>query len=691
MAAHSFPLLASSNHSFAVVRRFKGQYALTGIDAPVSWSAVRSVVFRTSVSGGGKGGEVDERCPICLDAFLAGRITKCGHVFCLPCLIRHAQTSAAATAPTCPCCAALLCLDDVRPVQIVTSLSVVAPGARLTLVKLHRVKGCGAPYLPQHHQPKRSAPSAAPQSSDRDAVYAKFHYVDPDLHLQHLRNDWENLTTAASAAESCLSEAERVCLVVSLDFVMRELRRWEDEASEERQLIHQFASPNSGMYQPQPRRLCYEPPLSASEGLAALSFIESNIAGPESNEEGRLNASLTHVSIPETSESSSSPLLAEQIVATHPTPRPAAEPGRSRLRADSVASIESKVSCTSSSPTDVKLHAGGSMYLDDSDECAFYQAEDGALCFLSAFNMRCLQAEYALHLLATAGTSPRGVGSHEGLESSTDAASSRNDNISGKPSSHNPAPLPDVVEGRVLEVEHVTLTPQVRNRLRFLEHLPLYTDVCLVELGLGHLICKATKKQFQAEFVRRQQARSAKVQAERREDRREQLREEQRVQALKERYRRVDPNDEFFHVSIPEPEPNVLGEEFGPNLTNHYRASMALPQSFSKQALNFSQAARRSGTVLGRAEDFPALGAAPAPAPAAPGLWKTGPPPKSLQPELSAKTSPSTWGTPSTFVSQQQTVGAGSELTPPPGPILAKRSGGKKIVLLSTGGHRGLS
>ena len=63
----------------------------------------------------------DNTCPICLDVFVAPVVTKCGHVFCHPCILRHflsctvtkvsssaSSASAAASSPTsttrCPSC-----------------------------------------------------------------------------------------------------------------------------------------------------------------------------------------------------------------------------------------------------------------------------------------------------------------------------------------------------------------------------------------------------------------------------------------------------------------------------------------------------------------------------------------------------------------------------------------------------------
>jgi hypothetical protein len=45
-------------------------------------------------------------------------------------------------------------------------------------------------------------------------------------------------------------------------------------------------------------------------------------------------------------------------------------------------------------------------------------------------------------------------------------------------------PLPDELDGVVLEVESLHLTPEMRKKIPVLSHLPFYTDILFVELDL---------------------------------------------------------------------------------------------------------------------------------------------------------------------------------------------------------------
>ena len=77
--------------------------------------------------------------------------------------------------------------------------------------------------------------------------------------------------------------------------------------------------------------------------------------------------------------------------------------------------------------------------------------------------------------------------------------------------------LPEKVDGKVLEVENVVLTPELRSRYGFLKHLPLYSQVQLVELDLRPMLSDAVYQQFKVEIKKRQTKRKNKERADARE------------------------------------------------------------------------------------------------------------------------------------------------------------------------------
>ncbi len=158
------------------------------------------------------------------------------------------------------------------------------------------------------------------------------------------------------------------------------------------------------------------------------------------------------------------------------------------------------------------------MYLNDADAVPFYQAEDGQLVFLIGFNMVCLCADFS---------KTRPV---EGMQ--------------------DQPPLPDYLSGRILEIQNVHLTPDIRKRMPFLEHIPLYTDISFVELDLSSILSNETKKKFRADLEKRKKKRQSKVKAEKKADREARVEEARLITDRKARLTLIDPSDEFFQPTL---------------------------------------------------------------------------------------------------------------------------------------------
>lgn len=96
-------------------------------DLPLDWDNVLQILA-SSVSQ-------DASCPICLSHPVAPRMAKCGHIFCLPCLIRYMHSTDDATPvlekrarwKKCPICWDTIFSSDTRPVRWYTGQESVAP------------------------------------------------------------------------------------------------------------------------------------------------------------------------------------------------------------------------------------------------------------------------------------------------------------------------------------------------------------------------------------------------------------------------------------------------------------------------------------------------------------------------------------------------------------------------------------
>ncbi|KAL2424348.1 putative RING finger protein P8B7.23 [Exophiala dermatitidis] len=106
-----------ANYRFIV--RPDREYRAQTVDADVyvSWDAVLQVLASAETQAAS--------CPICLSTPVAPRMAKCGHIFCLPCLIRYMHSSDEANpAPErkprwkkCPICEDSIYMSEARPVR----------------------------------------------------------------------------------------------------------------------------------------------------------------------------------------------------------------------------------------------------------------------------------------------------------------------------------------------------------------------------------------------------------------------------------------------------------------------------------------------------------------------------------------------------------------------------------------------
>ena len=113
-----------------------------------------------------------------------------------------------------------------------------------------------------------------------------------------------------------------------------------------------------------------------------------------------------------------------------------------------------KLSSTNEENTEqtMNLVPPGAVHLNNElNECLYYQACDGQLCFLSGINMACLIEEFSIY---------------------------HNEQSTNEPSRpRNTLPLPDAVEGTVIALEPMIVTPELVKRKHFLSCLPLGSSV----------------------------------------------------------------------------------------------------------------------------------------------------------------------------------------------------------------------
>ncbi|XP_067205142.1 E3 ubiquitin-protein ligase RNF10 isoform X2 [Linepithema humile] len=90
-----------------------GDYSLhlTNPDILVDWKLVEQIKFHNSEN---------LSCPICLYPLVAGKITRCGHVFCWPCILCHLHYREEMGTYTCPICYGYIHKNDLKSVIGIT-------------------------------------------------------------------------------------------------------------------------------------------------------------------------------------------------------------------------------------------------------------------------------------------------------------------------------------------------------------------------------------------------------------------------------------------------------------------------------------------------------------------------------------------------------------------------------------------
>jgi len=78
---------------------------------------------------------------------------------------------------------------------------------------------------------------------------------------------------------------------------------------------------------------------------------------------------------------------------------------------------------------------------------------------------------------------------------------------------------PETIEAEILEKETTTMTEDLRDRLRYLRHLPVASTFDVAELNIGEYVSKSTLQHFKDQIVTRQRRRTRKLRDEKRRER----------------------------------------------------------------------------------------------------------------------------------------------------------------------------
>lgn len=214
-----------ANYRFIVApdRNYHAQAA--NADVHLDWNAVLQVLVSAQTQAAS--------CPICLSTPVAPRMARCGHIFCLPCLIRYMHAAddskpvpeKKARCKTCPICWDTVYISETRPVRwfrgqegdlpieggdVVLRLVKREPGSTLALPRDGAESLAPGEDIPWYHAAE-VADYARIMKGGEDYMHSQHDSEIEDLRRQEIEDEllFGDETTWTQKAIAAISEAKQ--------------------------------------------------------------------------------------------------------------------------------------------------------------------------------------------------------------------------------------------------------------------------------------------------------------------------------------------------------------------------------------------------------------------------------------------------------------------------------------------------
>ncbi|KAH8553737.1 hypothetical protein BGW37DRAFT_269878 [Umbelopsis sp. PMI_123] len=426
------------NANFRFLVNPTGDYTvnLADPDLPINWADIEQVLISKSVP---------PTCPICLSQPTAARVTKCGHTFCLPCILHylHLNDNPKKSWRKCPICYDAIYARDLKSVKFICVSAVLEHAvpssfdqARITNTPSHPVAG----DLVDMSLIQRSASStlAFPISSSwpiPDNIYSA--YTRPGTVFP----PWHFTPDAMAFAKFMLASPEYLKSEYTRDYQelndgLEEAKEW--NATEEVQFFNSAIDIVTNELASVPSRDTPAVSSGISTAQAILQAVQKN--------EGK-RAEMEAKKVQHTQTETQNPAYAN-------IPEAYQQHQLSRTGSSSVLSQASDSSSpiqpvTSAKPknNDAAPHSTSSYY--------FYQTADGQHVYLHPLDIKILKQEFTTY-----------------------------------------DKFPKSIVVRVNDVEESTLTEELRKKFKYLSHLPLSCDVTFLEVDLKGVVSDTTLDHF---------------------------------------------------------------------------------------------------------------------------------------------------------------------------------------------------
>lgn len=406
-------------------------------DLLVDWQKVEEVYLHVSEA---------PACPICLHPPTAAKVTRCGHIYCYPCVLHYLALSDKKWR-SCP-----ICFESVSKEELKSVVSIV-----------HKDSNVGEEIELRLMRRQRETLLPVPA-----ALYKADICNEPVRMI--------NVTPATPYSKLLLASKDEV--------LSRIVNR--ERVSLETQLVVEGDQPEACFIQ------------------EALSLLESRflslktIAPPKEGTVADVASQMENLSMssPEESPSTDNSFFSDTSEGDHTNPTSPASGDDQTFDLPppvmvSMASPAEEEATVSVEDLDISLlqtenNAGQSAHGVPKSAFYFYQAINGANIYMHALNVQMLVKEYGA------------------LEN-----------------------CPDTIKAKIVEKETTTMTEDLRQRLRYLRHLPVACSFDVVEIDLKNpIISEMTVSEFMDQVETRRRNRNKRSREERRVEKRVQVEED---------------------------------------------------------------------------------------------------------------------------------------------------------------------
>uniref|UniRef100_A0A2K6SAM1 E3 ubiquitin-protein ligase RNF10 n=1 Tax=Saimiri boliviensis boliviensis TaxID=39432 RepID=A0A2K6SAM1_SAIBB len=405
-------------------------------------------------------------CPICLYPPTAAKITRCGHIFCWACILHYLSLSEKAWSK-CPICYSSVHKKDLKSVVATESHQYVV-GDTITMQLMKREKGVLV-ALPKSKWMNVDHPIHL--GDEQHSQYSKLLLASKEQVLHRV------VLEEKVALEQQLAEEKHTSESCFIEAAIQELKTREEALSGLAGSRGEVTGGVSALEQlvlmaPLAKESVFQPrKVSVLLQQGVLEYLSAF------DEETMKVCSL---------DAPSGPLALSLVEEEEAVSEPEAEglPGACDDLELANDNLKEGTICTESSQQE-PITKPGFTHLSSSPCYYFYQAEDGQHMFLHPVNVRCLVREYG------------------SLEKS-----------------------PEKISATVVEIAGYSMSEDVRQRHRYLSHLPLTCEFSICELALQPpVVSKETLEMFSDDIEKRKRQRQKKAREERRRERRIEMEE----------------------------------------------------------------------------------------------------------------------------------------------------------------------